>query len=104
MIRKELATLGSENVSSVLCDKSSGAMKTFTWNTLIEELQKHTPVLLEILYLSTKTRKHRSVNQNAIIGICCAILCRYRSQRMSLIQRIVSILLYVGHAGKQVHL
>ena len=99
MIRRELSALCIRAVPSVL---STGVLESFTWNNLIEELHKDAPVLLEILRVATKSTRHRSFNQNAIIGICSSILCRHRSARMSLIQKVISLILYAGHANKQV--
>lgn len=103
MIRREVMTLCSESVSSVLSVKSTDAMEKFTWDALIEELQRNAPVFLQILQICTKSSKHRLIDQNAIIGVCCSLLCRYRSQRMNLLQRVISVILYAGHANKQVH-
>ena len=47
-------------------------------------------------------RKTRSVNADLVVAVCCAILLRGRSQRMNLLQRIVSIVLYCGHSSKRV--
>ena len=42
------------------------------------------------------------INRDAIIGICTAMLLKYRYSKMSLVQRILSIILYAGHSGKEV--
>ena len=41
-------------------------------------------------------------NEEAAVGMCITILIRARNQRMNLVQRLISILLYGSHAQKQV--
>ena len=43
-----------------------------------------------------------AVDDTAVIGMCAAILLRHRNTHMNLVQRIISTLLYSGHAPKQV--
>ena len=42
------------------------------------------------------------MNDNAVIGMCAAILLCHHNSHMNLVQRIISTLLYSGHAPKQV--
>ena len=98
MLRKEIATLCSNLVPSVLRDKSNDGLKSFQWKCLLDELQTHAPMLLEILKSCTKVRRP----QQAVIGVITAILCRNRRNSASLIQRLISVILYSGHASKMV--
>ena len=41
-------------------------------------------------------------DEDLVVGVYCAILLRGRSQRMSLLQHVISLILYCGHASKQV--
>ena len=91
----------SDKVNSILRSQSANELKPFDWNLLIEELTLHAPYLLNILTGITKTNTPRT-NQSAIIGVCTAILLKHRYNRMSLVQKILSIVLYSGHASKQV--
>ena len=101
MLRKEIATLCSNLVPSVLRDKSNDGLKSFQWKCLLDELQTHAPMLLEILKSCTKVRRPIS-QQQAVIGVITAILCKNRRNSASLIQRLISVILYSGHASKMV--
>ena len=101
MLRKEIATLCSNLVPSVLRDKSNNGLKSFQWKCLLDELQTHAPMLLEILKSCTKVRWPIS-QQQAVIGVITAILCKNRRNSASLIQRLISVILYSGHASKMV--
>lgn len=101
IVRSELACMCSDKTDSILRSQSASDMKHFEWDKLLSELEAHTPVLLSILQSCTQTRRPRP-NRKAIVGICAAILLKHRFGKMSLIQRILSVVLYAGHAGKQV--
>ena len=91
----------SEHTSSVLSSQSVTDLWEFTWEKLLHELKVNAPILLSILRECTKTRRPRP-NQNAVIGMCAVILLKHRFKKMSLVQRILSLILYAGHSGKQV--
>ena len=58
-------------------------------------------MLLSILLDATRTRVPRA-NLHIVIGTCVAILLKHRNPKASLLQKIVSLVLYAGHASKQV--
>ena len=101
LLRKELKEMCSDGAKSILQDKSARALGSFTWKNLTDELALHAPILLHILCGCTITRKPRD-NRSAVIGLCASILLHYRLPKMSLVQRILSIVLYSGHSAKQV--
>ena len=49
-----------------------------------------------------RTGKVRHPNNDAVLGICAALLLQHRNQHLCLVQRIISLVLNSGHAGKQV--
>lgn len=100
-MRKEMKAMVSDNVNSVMRSQGIDELKSFNWDILIQELTIHAPTLLNILISITKTITPRE-NQKAIIGICATILLKQRYSKMSLVQKIISIILYAGHASKQV--
>ena len=77
-------------------------LKEFQQNRLHAELSLKAPVLLSILLDATKTRVPRP-NSHIVIGTCVAILLKHRNPKLSLLQKIISLVLYAGHASKQVH-
>ena len=113
-IQKELVALCSVKNNSILRSTEPSALQGFSWDSLLAEVKESAPTLLTILDGSLevhippsrekrrKTAKTRHVNKAAIIGLCTAILCRYRNQSMNLVQRLLSILMYKGGANKQV--
>ncbi len=46
--------------------------------------------------------KSRMFDVDRVVGVCCALLLRGKSQRMNLSQKIVSLILYSGDASKKV--
>ena len=94
--------------------RSTEQLASFSWASLGAEVQQTAPTLYafldHVLQLHTapsrekrkKTMKYRRVKKEGIMGLCTAILCRYRNHSMNLIQRLISIILYRGGASKQV--
>lgn len=103
IIQSELKRMCSSEVSSVLQDRSNEAIKNFQWSTLIAEVEANAPVLHELLLACTKKR-HPSANYNehGVLGMCVAMLLKHRFHRMSLVHKIIGLILYTGHSGKQV--
>ena len=109
-IRKEIKTTCGLSSISLLRDFTPERLQSFKWNDLVEEMQQSAPTLLELLRgcVLRKKRKKRvgqksyRVKDESVIGICAAILLRHQNPQMNLIQRIVSLLLYSGHAPKLV--
>lgn len=92
----------SRNVQSILQNKDAKALKDFSWEKLTNELAANAPTLFHELQGCTITRAPR-VNRDATIGMCAAILLRYRHNRMNLLQRILSLILHAGHSSKLVN-
>lgn len=101
VIRNELKAMCKVSRSSILCSGSAEDLKNFTWDTLLNEADETAPVLSAILKECTHTKRLRS-NRHAVIGMCLSILLKYRFEKMSLVQKIMTLILYAGHSGKQV--
>ena len=91
----------SDNAHSFLCSQSKADLKEFKWDRLHAELSDNAPTLLSILLAATKTRVPRP-NAHIVVGTCVAILLKHCNPKMSLLQKIISLVLYAGHASKQV--
>ena len=76
-------------------------MQNFIWDVVLLELHVHAPNFLHLLNSITSTKTDRD-NQKAIIAMCASILWKHRYSKMSLVQMIVSVILYAGHTLKQV--
>jgi len=72
----------------------------FRWNQLLLELRKHAPTLLTILQSAFIGKEEQE--KECPIGMCFALILRAHYSRMSLVQKIISLILLAGHAGKQV--
>jgi len=93
--------LCSEKTASILCSGKYDDIMSFKWAILMEELKLHAPVLTHVLTSCTAS-KQPSSNRMAIICVCASVLLKYWCSRMSLFQKIVMLILYAGHCGKQV--
>lgn len=100
-MHREMKAMASDNVNLILKSSDMNILTTFSWNLLIQELTVHAPTLLSILTSITTTLTPRE-NQTAIIGMCTAMLLKHRYERMSLVQKLLSTILYSGSASKQV--
>ena len=82
-----------------LCSDISN-LTEMKWEDVLCLMKLKAPTLLSLLQSCTKTKKARR-NQNAIIGVLASILCKYRRPSASILQKIVSFILYTGHASKK---
>ena len=101
MIQAEVEALCSDRVDSTLKHHSRDELMNFKWSSIYGELQQHTPILLEILLAATTTRSPRP-NREAVISMCASMICKLRRPQMSTAQKTLSLILYAGHASKQV--
>lgn len=85
---------------SFLGSGSIDDLNQFQWDRLHRELSTEAPILLSILINATKTRVPRP-NSHIIVGTCVSLLLKHRNPKMSLLQKMISIVLYAGHASKQ---
>ena len=102
ILRGEIAAMCSDQVESMLKSQDVDDLSTFTWDGVHSELEEHAPTLLQILHGCTTFRIPRP-NQKAVIGLCAAVLCKYRRSSMSLFQKVMSLILYAGHSSKKVY-
>ena len=110
LLKKDMNNICSKKTSSLLRKRTPDAMRSFAWRDLVQELEQHSPTLYQVLKdcVYKKRRKVSGrgvsyrVNDNTVIGMCAAILLRHHNTHMNLVQRIISTLLYSGHAPKQV--
>ena len=102
-IQLEMKEMCSHEANSILKQQLPTNFKEFSWDTLLGEVQTYAPVLYSFMNACTKTKTPRS-NRKATIGICIAMLLKYRYRNMCLVQKIVSLILYAGHSAKQVRM
>ena len=90
LVRNEMVAMCTDGRGSILRCQSSSAIKEFTWEKLLSEAAETAPVLLNVLQECVKTRRSRP-NQQAVIGMCFAILLKHRFSKMSLVQKILTL-------------
>lgn len=101
LLRADLKAMCSNGADSILHSQKIPDLHSFSWVQLIRELEENAPTLLNVMQSMTYTCKPRE-NREAVIGMCTAILLKFRCKQMCLIQKLVSLILYAGHCGKQV--
>ena len=101
LTRVELCKLCSQKNISILRDHSKDMLISFSWNAFEAELLGTAPVFLSILRACTETKQTR-VNRTAVVGMCAALILKHHFSEMSLIQKIISLVLYAGNSDKQV--
>ena len=101
ILRRELKTMCSDSVGSILQLKFTSDNEPFCWELLLKELTVYAPTVFDILKQCTHTH-HQRENRTSIIGTCAAILLKYRYMNMSALQKTISVILYAGHASKLV--
>ena len=92
----EIKKLCSDRVSSIQQSKTKDSICCFPWDEIRTEIAEHCPVLYSLLLNCTNTDIEKS--QHIICTIVCMI-CKFHRSNMSLLQRLVSTLLYAGHVG-----
>ena len=69
----------------------------------MDEATEHASNLIQILMECTrKTQKQSKATQKSIVRVCLSLLCKHRNPKMTLFQRILSLVVYAGHSAKQV--
>lgn len=115
-ISKEMKAMCSIKTNSILRSRDPLSLEQFQLQTIVNEMQHVAPKTLSLLRSCLASRKpskatnvkskgrtkSRVFECDNVVAVCCAILLRGRSQRMNLLQRIVSLILYSGHSSKRV--
>lgn len=100
-IRKELKQLCSRRVMSLQRARDSSTLQGFNWDAIVDEATEHAPNLVQLLGECTK-RKKSEMTQKSTIGMLLSLLCKNRNPKMTLFQRMISLVLYAGHSAKKV--
>lgn len=82
-------------------------LEEFKWDGFVEELRNKTPLLLQLILTVTMHNDHRNQLKSGKVhfpGICMAvaILLKERSQRMTGVQSLISLILFSSHVDKYV--
>ena len=96
-IKRELRAMSSDDHSSILRDTTE-AVKHFSWETVMLELEHSAPTLIKFLQLLVP----QPLNRKPLICFIASLILKARHQRLCLVQRAVSVMLYGNGVGKQV--
>ena len=92
-IRSEMATICSAQHNSFLRDSHEG-VKKFSWESIWLEFKAHVPTLYKLISGFLPKADDR------FISFVIAVLLKKRSKHMSLVQRVISTLLYGKETSK----
>ena len=101
IVEYEIKKLCSDSTNSVQRSKRKQNICNFPWASIRSEIMEYCPTLYSLLLSSTTTKAIRH-NQMHVISVVVCMLCKFRRSNMSLLQRMVSTLLYAGHVGTAV--
>jgi len=96
-IKTEMKDISSEHHDSILLDTLE-AVKNFSWETVLLELQNKMPTLMDLLMKLV-------INPSKKKPLLCFLasqLLKQRYQKLGLVQRAVSVLMYGNGTNKQV--
>ena len=75
------------------------------WESLYAELSTRAPTLFSMMEaVLRKKAVQDQPRSKAVLCTAAAILLHHRNEKLSLVQRIVSMILYAGHSAKRVSL
>lgn len=114
LLRREIRVLCSDKFGSMM--KKQSVLK-YSCDEVIKEMENGAPNLLEILQICTRFQRRKrdcsrksstaqlpllKKRQNSTIAMCASMLCKYRCPSMSLLQKIISLVLYASSCSKMV--
>ena len=97
-LHKEVAAMCSDKRNSILHQRPMDSLGTFTWGKLYDEMEVIMHLLLSLLHACTYTHKPR---QNRMAVDVYSTTCETSFYKDVSCTKIVSRILYAGHAGKQ---
>ena len=95
-IRAEMKNICSIAHNSILRGHHD-QIKSFNWDSILTEFEQNIPTLLLLL-------RHLMPKANGkFISFIVAVILKKRCKQMSLIQRVISVMLYGNATQKEVH-
>ena len=98
IVQKEIK-LCSNNYHSIIREHSPTALEYFSWRTIILEVMHKAPTLYTII---DKCLMSSNESSRHLLCVVASVVLKSRNPHMCMVQAMVSILMYAGHAGKQV--
>lgn len=103
ILHNEIASLCSDDFDSIMKKKEVNYLKNFENITavILKEMESKSPTLLSLLQSCLKSKRPRP-NTKILPVVIVSLLCKHRRPRVCLLQKVLSIILYVGHSSKLV--
>ena len=99
IVQKEIKELCSNNYHSIIREHSPTALECFSWRTITLEVMQKAPTLYAII---EKCLMSSNESSRHLLCVFVSVVLKSRNPHMCMVQAMVSILMYAGHAGKQV--
>ena len=99
IVQKEIKKLCSNNYHSIIREHSPTALEYYSWRTIILEVMHKAPTLYTII---DKCLMSSNESSRHLLCVVASVVLKSRNPHMCMVQAMVSILMYAGHAGKQV--
>ena len=92
----------SHGEPSVLQDSSVGALEGVKWNNIMLEMKDRAPDKLDFIATVATPRLKKNVDEK-VPPVCMiyAMMMNHRGQELSLIQKIATMILRIGHSKKK---
>ena len=100
-LNRDCQKLVKKKKKSVLRSNSIQDLKSFKWLKLLSERKKEAPILYKVLAAIANYSKAKA-SLRPFIGAAGAILLKGRNQRMSAVQHVVGLCLFLGRTRKKV--
>jgi len=103
IVHTEVVKLCSDDFNSIMKQKDVTCYQNMEkiMEKIHEETKINAPTLYSLIQACLKTKGPR-VNTKELIAVVVSIFCKHHRPEVCLLQRIFSLVLYVGHASKQV--
>lgn len=95
--KAEMKELASDKHDSILRDTRE-AVRHFSWETVMREYERKIPTLVSFLKEILPKPEH----QRSLLCLLLSVLVKSRHQRLCLVQRAISVMLYGHGSSKQV--
>ena len=99
-LKREVHNLcGLKDGKSTLRNLSVKSVSQYSCKLVLKEIKNHAPTLYRVLKASIERPGRKCVYG---LAATIAVLLKSRNKCMSLLQGVISVLLYMGHCSKQV--
>lgn len=98
-VQRELAFTCSQKGNSSFGKKSPADLHSFNWSELARDLKRTMPTLYIILESCLQSKPDK---MHMVIAFLGGILIKHGNQKVNLLQRLFSLLMFASHCPKQV--